>query len=213
MNFIKNKFKTIKLTLIWKFKWIGILFSPFEFPEVKFYMGKIAIGVPYFYPRKWVKFNKKDTHEATFKEIIKRKTYMELNPQSPKLSLDYDEIYNSFKGYTKAVNLTVGFSSCGLGYKTKWSETDYRYEYGPVFSFVFFGYQIAIMIGHKHPDHYWTAWLYYENHTDKKLSKIERIKQCIEGYPLVYTVFSNNTETTSDYYHKVLKPKYKKYIV
>lgn len=193
-------------------KYLKILFTPFALPKVKFYLGKTAIGVPYFCPRKWVKFNKKDIEEATFKEIIKRKTYMELNPEKPSLELDYYKIHNSFKNHTKAVDLTVGFSSCGLGYKTKWSDTDYRYEYAPVYSFVFFGFQIAITIGHKHPDHYWTAWLYYENHTDKKLNKIERIKRCIKEFPLKYTVYSGDSKESKNYYHDILRKKYIKYV-
>jgi hypothetical protein len=34
--------------------WLKVLNSPFKPFRIKFYIGKTAIGVPYFYPRKWV---------------------------------------------------------------------------------------------------------------------------------------------------------------
>lgn len=212
VNFFKNMFNYIKLRFEWKFKWIKILFTPFVLPQVKFYAGKTRVGVPYFYPRKWVKFTKKDMHKATMEELNKRRKHNEIFPENPKLSLDYEAIYNSFKNHTKPVDLKIGFSSCGLGYKLKWTDTDYRYEYGPVYSFVFFGYQIAIMIGHDRPDHYWCAWLYYENHTDKRLSKEERIKDCIKNFPLTYIVWNKAGERSVNYYYDVLKPEYRKFI-
>jgi len=148
-----------------------ILFSPFKRFTIKVYCGKTRIGVPYFYPRRWVK----------------------------------TETGN------RAVPLRVGFSYCGLGYKTKWSNTDYRYEYGPVFSFVFFGYQLAIMIGNKNPDEYWTAWLYYENWTDKKRSKRERILQCMTEFPKTCTIYyADGKKETINYYQFILKRKYLK---
>jgi len=212
MNPFKNMFKYIKLRFEWKFKWIKILFTPFVLPQVKFYAGKTRVGVPYFYPRKWVKLTHKDKHKAALKDLAKFKKYIEENPDSKVPVKTYEQLYDSFKNYTKPVDLKIGFSSCGLGYKTKWSNTDYRYEYGPVYSFVFFGYQIAIMIGHDHPDQYWCAWLYYEKHTDKRLSKEERIKDCIKNFPLIYTVWNKAGERSVNYYYEVLKPEYRKFI-
>jgi hypothetical protein len=37
------------------FEFLKILNSPFKIPRVKFYIGKVAIGTPYFHPRNWVK--------------------------------------------------------------------------------------------------------------------------------------------------------------
>jgi hypothetical protein len=48
-------------------RWIKALWSPFKPFKVKFYAGKLAIGTPYFYPRKWVKFTKKDALEKATK--------------------------------------------------------------------------------------------------------------------------------------------------
>jgi len=105
-----------------------------------------------------------------------------------------------------------GFSYCSLGWKTKWTDCDYRYEWGPVLSFVFFGYQIAVMVGFRDRnavDHYWEAWLFYENNTDKTKSKQERVEQCRDEFPMVWTKSSVNGKETIDYYDIVLKEKYK----
>jgi hypothetical protein len=111
-------------------------------------------------------------------------------------------------GWRIPVPLKVGFSYCGLGWKTKWTNTDFRYEWGPVLSFVFFGYQVALMIGHKHSSHYWEAWLYYEYATDKTKSKRERIKQCRKEFNQTWTVSSMGKEEVIDYYQRILKTKY-----
>ena len=31
-----------------KFEWMGVYFSPFKPPVPKFYVGKVAVGVPHF---------------------------------------------------------------------------------------------------------------------------------------------------------------------
>jgi hypothetical protein len=152
-------------------KWLKVLNSPFKPFRIRFYVGKTRIGVPYFYPRKWVKDKEKP-------------------------------------GWNKAVPLKVGFSYCGLGWKTKWTNTDFRYEWGPVLSFVFFGYQLALTVGHEHSSHYWEAWLYYEYATDKTKSKRERIEQCRKEFNQTWTVSSMGKEEVVDYYQCILKTKY-----
>jgi hypothetical protein len=195
---------------MYKLGFLKILFSPFKLFTVKVYFGKTRIGVPYFYPRKWVKATPKLAREATLKYIEKEEAYNRLNPNYARQIKPFDELYQEQMRYTYAVPLKVGFSYCDLGYKTKWTDTDYRYEYSPVFSFVFFGYQLAIMIGNKNPDSYWTAWLYYENNTDKSKSKEERLIQCIEKFPQTYTIYSKGKKETIDYYPKIIRKKYLK---
>lgn len=111
-------------------------------------------------------------------------------------------------GYLEFKPLKVGFSYCGLGWKTKWTNHDYRFEWSPVFTFVFFGYQIAMIITHKHRDHYWEAWLYYEYATDKTKSKLERIEQCKKELNQTWKVSSKGKEEVINYYELILKPKY-----
>lgn len=154
-----------------RFGYIKAFNSPFKRPKLKWYFGKIAIGTPYFYPRRWVD-----------------------NPDKP--------------GYRKAVPKKIGFDFVSLGWKTKWTDTDYRFEWSPLVSFVFFKWQIAVMIIPEEQNHYWEAWLYYNNNTDKEKSQRERIQQCKEGFPLNYTVSDGKTKTKVNYYNKILKEKY-----
>jgi len=183
--------------------------SPFKRPKLKWYCGKTAIGTPYFYPRKWVKGTPKLIHEAVLKHIQREENYNKLNPNYARKIKSYDELYEEKKNYLYAVPKKIGFDFVGLGYKTKWSETDYRFEWSPIFSFVFFGYQIAVTIVAPEADHYWEAWLYYELNTDKTKSKKERIEQCKKEFSLNCTVYSQGIETKVNYYDTVLKTKYK----
>lgn len=120
-------------------------------------------------------------------------------------------------GYLKFVPRKFGFDFVRLGYKTKWTDTDYRFEWAPLLSFVCFGYQLAIMVSTPHQDHYWEAWLYYENQTDPRLPKWQRIRQCRDKFPMTYKIYHKSKEDWKtekeevvDYYTKILKPKYLK---
>lgn len=189
--------------------WLRILNSPFKPFKVGFYAGKIAVGVPYFFPRKWVKGNNKLITAAVTSEIEAQKRWNELNPTYARKIKSFEELCDERKNYRFAVPLTVGFSYCGLGYKTKWTSTDYRHEWNPVFSFVFFGYQLAITIYSKEMSHYWEAWLYYYHDTDKTKSRRERIEQCRKEFPQTWTSHKHGEEPiTTDYYTKIIKPKY-----
>jgi len=177
---------------------LGILNSPFKRFKIGFYAGKIAIGVPYFYPRKWVKYNNEDIQKAI----------EEHKANKNKVQVSDGQLYEMYYNYNKAVPLTIGFSYCGLGWKTKWTDTDYRFEWNPVFSFVFFGYQIAITIYSPYHDHYWTSWLFYKNDTDKTKSKLERVAECREKFPQTWISSKDGVDETIDYYDRILKPKY-----
>jgi hypothetical protein len=116
-----------------------------------------------------------------------------------------------YYNYNKAVPIKVGFDWCSLGYKTKWSDTDFRFEWNPVFTFVFFGYQLALTVYSPYHDHYWTSWLYYEYATDKTKSKRERVEQCRKELNQTWTSHKHDEEpVTTDYYTKILKSKYLK---
>ena len=157
-----------------KFTYIKALWSPFKPFKLKWYVGKIAIGTPYFFPRKWVP-----------------------NPEKP--------------GSSKAVPKKIGFDFIGLGWKTKWEATDYRFEWSPVLSFVFFGYQIAVTVVAPYQDEYWESWLYYERNTDKTKSKQERTEQCIREFPQTYKQHSNEGTRIINYYDLILKDRYKQH--
>jgi hypothetical protein len=182
-------------------KWVKALFSPFKPFKVSFYAGKTQVGIPYFYPRKWVKFTREDALEkATKVSQMSGSIYFGKDPNT---------MVDEFMRYTKAVPLTVGFSYCSLGWKTKYD--DFRHEWNPIFSFVFFGYQIALTVYSPYHSHYWESWLYYEYRTDKTKSKRERIEQCRKEASQTWTSHRHDEEpVTTDYYTKILKPKYLK---
>ena len=187
--------------LIRRFEWLKVLNSPFKPFKVKFYIGKLAIGTPYFFPRKWVRYTDQDAIKAA----------VEHKANKNKVQVTDKQLFEMYKNYSKAVPIKVGFDWCSLGYKTKWTNTDFRYEWGPVFTFVFFGYQIAMMVGQKDVSHYWEAWLYYEYATDKTKSKRERVEQCRKELNQTWTSHKHDEEpVTTDYYTKILKPKYLK---
>jgi hypothetical protein len=194
-----------------RFRWIKVLWSPFKPFKVSFYAGKIQVGVPYFYPRKFVKATPELAYKAASDEIEKQEKWNKLNPEHAREVKLIGELFQEKLNYRFAVPLKVGFSYCSLGWKTKWSDTDFRHEWNPVFSFVFFGYQIALTIYSPHRSHYWEAWLYYEYATDKTKSKRERIEQCRKECNQTWTVYTRGDEEGMiDYYEFILKPKYLK---
>lgn len=111
-------------------------------------------------------------------------------------------VYNKEKKVCNFVDKKVGFDFVGLGWKTKWHERDYRFEWNPVWSFVFFGYQIALTFRPEHPNHYWECWLYYELSTDKTKSKEERIEQARTEFGCTWTTGEGEE---INYWDKVLK--------
>ena len=199
---------SLKYTLE-RFRWVKALFSPFKPFKVGLYMGKTQLGVPYFFPRKWVKATNRRATEAALEEIERQTKWNENNPQYTRKIKSFEEIFQEKMKCSFAVPLTVGFSYCSLGWKTKYD--DFRHEWNPILSFVFFGYQIALTFYSPYHSHYWEPWLYYEYRTDKTKSKRERIEQCIKEAPETWTSSKHNEEpVTTDYYTKILKQKYLK---
>lgn len=155
-------FKNIK-------EFISYFNTPFLRPKLKFYVGRVAIGTPYFLPRKSIK-----------------------DPTNPKR--------------LKFVPKKIGFDICRLGWKTKWSQ--FRFEWAPVISFVFFKWQIAITIVAPEQDHYWESWLYYQYETDETKSKLERAIECQKEYSQNWSQTINGVEKNINYYDMILKKKY-----
>lgn len=156
-------------------RWLKVYFSPFKTIKPTLYFGKIARGVPYFLPRKWVK-----------------------NKERP--------------GYLYAIPKRFGFDFVALGWKTKWSDKDVRHEWSPVWSFVFFKWQIAILFVPKNDCHFWECWIYYEYYTDKTKSVEERLIQAKKENPCIWTSWDkvNNKEIKTCYWDLILKDKYNK---
>lgn len=183
-----------------RFRWIKALFSPFTPFKVKWYIGKTQVGVPYFYPRKFVKYNEQDIQTAIEKHKANKNLVLVTDKQ----------LYDMYKNYTKSVPLKVGFNMCGLGWKTKWDEYDFRHEWNPVISFVFFGYQIAVTFYHPHHSHYWESWLCYEYRSDKNKPNRKRIGYCRRKCPQKWSSGKGDNKVITDYWDLILKPKYQK---
>jgi hypothetical protein len=210
MSYIKSIKRKVAYTLN-ELRWVKALFSPFKPFKVRFYAGKTRIGVPYFLPRKFVKATPKLATEAALKHIKYAKDWNERNPDSTfkHTVKPFGEVYDEKMRCMFPVPIKVGFSSCGLGWKTKWSEYDIRHEWNPVLSFVFFGYQIALTVYNEHGSHYWESWIAYEYLSDKTKTKMERIEFCREKCPQTWTRHEKDgTKTTTDYYDLILKKKY-----
>jgi hypothetical protein len=195
-----------------KFTFLKTYFSPFKPLKLKFYIGKTDIGTPYFLPRVWKKATSVQATEAALKEIEKIKQYNERNsyvdgfePRKIKPFKDYydEKIKCEFSSPKK-----IGFDFVGLGWKTKWTDTDFRFEWSPIWSFVFFGYQIAIIFEASEQDRYWESWLYYELATDKTKTRKERVEDMRKNLSQTWVTKVNDKATTIDYYTIILKNKY-----
>ena len=193
-----------------QFRWIKALFSPFTPFKIKWYVGKTQVGVPFFYPRKWVKGTPRLITEAVLKHIESEKRFNKANPDHAREIKSFEELYNDRKTYNFPVPLKVGFSSCGLGWKTKWDQYDFRHEWNPVISFVFFGYQIAMTVYHEHHSHYWESWLCYEYRSDKNKSKRKRVNFCRRKCPQKWSTGHGENKIVTDYWDLILKPKYQR---
>jgi hypothetical protein len=193
-----------------QFRWIKALFSPFTPFKIKWYVGKTQIGTPYFLPRKWVKATPELAYKAAEKEIKRQENWNKSNPEHAREIKLIGELYQEYMTRQHAVPLKVGFSSCGLGWKTKWHEYDFRHEWNPVISFVFFGYQIAMTVYHEHHSHYWESWLCYEFRSDKNKSKRKRINFCRRKSPQKWSTGHGENKVVTDYWDLILKPEYRR---
>ena len=180
--------------------------SPFKRLTLKWYVGKTAVGMPYFFPRKLVPLSETEVDEWADKEVVQ----LIANGQS----YDYTTILQNARRQRKFVNRRFGFDYIGLGYKTKWSNTDYRFEWSPRLSFVCFGYQIVFTVVPKLPknisiDYYWESWLYYNYNTDATKTPKERIAETREERPGIVTSYQKGKDpVTLCIWDSILKSRY-----
>ena len=203
------KYKYSKLYWFLKdFEWMKVYFSPFKPIIPRFYLGRTKIGTPVFYPRKWVKATPERAHKAVLDYIAREESYNKMNPDYARKIRPYDEVFKEKMRYDYAVDKKVGFDFVGLRWKTKWTDTDYIFEYQPVWSLVFFGYQIALVFNAPEPYHYWTCWLYYNRNTDKNKTTKERLVQAKEGFPCKWRNYSNGEAKLICYWDIIIKKRY-----
>jgi len=111
--------------------------------------------------------------------------------------------------YTFKAKVWFGIDFVGLGWKTKWSDIDYRYEYAPLFSLVLFKKQFCIFLHTDEPDSYWTALLYYKYHTLQNHRWKDRVDKLKHDFPLSYiSHHSDGRVTKSNHYDVILKEAY-----
>lgn len=184
-----------------------VLFSPFKPFKLKFYFGRITIGTPYFLPRKLVNVSKEEAMNEAFERYGKLKSVGNY--------VTYDQVYKEALRNKKFVPKKFGFDFVRLGWKSKWSDTDYRFEWQPLISFVFYKWQFVIFISAPNPEHYWPCWLYYERNTNKSKSIVKRIEQARREFPCTCTVYHKNPKTGEnlsqedvDYWDLILKKKW-----
>ena len=184
-----------------RFIFLKALNSPFKPFKLKWYFGKVAIGTPYFLPRKWVNLTEKEIEEKAIKQ------YSKIN-EDLKTKVTLEHYKQQYKRSQKAIPKLFGFDFVELGWKTKWTNTDYRFEWSPLVSFVFFKWQIAIIFKAPEESHYWESWLYYEYNTYKSKSQKERIEQCQKEFKQNWISWKNGVETKTNYYQFIIKEKY-----
>lgn len=109
--------------------------------------------------------------------------------------------------YKKYVPKKIGFDIVTLGWKTKFGQ--FRFEWSPLISFVFFKWQFVVTVVAIEQHHYWESWLHYQYETDKTKSKKERAHQCQKEYTQIWTTTKNGVETVVDYYDLILKKKFR----
>ena len=191
------------------FDWMRVYNSPFKPIIPKLYIGKVAIGTPYFFPRVWVKATPKLAHEATKKHIEREESYNKLNPKYARKIKPYNEIFEDKMNGSYPVPKKIGFNFVSLGWKTKYDS--YRHEWNPMWSFVFFKWQIALIFTPEHDMHYWECWLYYTRETNKTKSTKERIKEAKEEYCCVWSSTKDGVDIKTNYWDLILKDKYYDY--
>ena len=200
------KYKYSKLYWFLKeLSWFKVYFSPFKPIIPRFYLGRTKISTPVFYPRKWVKATPERAHKAVLDYVTREESYNKMNPDYVRKIRPYDEVFKEKMRYDYTVSKKVGFDFVGLRWKTKYDSI--RFEYNPVWSFVAFGYQIALIFVPENCHHYWECWLYYSRHTKGAIKA--RLEQAEKEFPCKWTSHSNEGKTTTNYWNIIIKDKWK----
>ena len=92
-----------------KFTFLKALNSPFKPFKLKWYCGKVAIGIPYFFPRKWVKSTPERAKKAALDEIEKIKHYNKINAHNEgfvsRKIRPFEDYYKEYLKYTFPVQI------------------------------------------------------------------------------------------------------------
>jgi hypothetical protein len=191
-----------------RFEFLRVYDSPFKRPKLHFYQGPVALGTPYFLPRRTVRATPKRASAAALEEMKRNEEFNSRNPQYTRTIRPYPIIFKEKMRCMFFEPKRIGFDFVSLGWKTKWTDQDYRFEWAPRWSFVFFGKQIAITFVAPEQHHYWECWLYY-NYQTNRLDPISiRLEQCRKEFPCIWTSHREGKEETVCYWDLILKPEY-----
>lgn len=105
----------------------------------------------------------------------------------------------------------LGFDYNHLGWKTKFSDYDVRFEWSPSYSFIILGYQLNVSFLpniDSNIDPYWEAWIIYNYKTNKKYTKKERLKHVFENYNCTWSWSKNGEKYKEDHYLNILSNKW-----
>lgn len=103
----------------------------------------------------------------------------------------------------------LGFSGCGLGYKTKWSSTDYRHEWNPSYGFIVWNFQVAITFSLDCRS--WESWLLYRHFRRGGLSNLDALVKVREINPNVWVSYKDGAQEKTDWFLKSLKSRFRDY--
>ena len=190
---------------MYKLKWLGILNSPFIPPRISFYFGKIAIGTPYFLPRRWRNLTYNEARESVIKDVLKR---VEIAKKGEKdytvpIRREIRALVEQKQKSQIAYPTKWQIKLVGLGYKYKYDSI--RHEWNPMLSIVGFNRQFCMTFGLRDPTAnmcYWEAYLTYKNETDKNLAVKDRVAQLRDRYSASW---GSNNKGYTDYYKQILK--------
>lgn len=155
----------------------GVMLSP----KKKYYLGSIIHHTPYFLPFRFCKSILKirklilRPEEEILKilsnnQYAKRKDYVYTN--LPTVRRSWNKIVKLFNAhYYIEWGYPISIGSIPLGYKTKWSDNDYRFEWCPMFYIYFFYWQFTIhwisplyMKEDMFNDHYFEKFLFLKHY-------------------------------------------------
>lgn len=180
--------------------------SPFKRLKLEWYFGKVSKGLPYFLPRVWKKATGAIAMEEAIKEVRRVKKHNNKEGTYKHKVRTLRDLYDENLSRSFAQPKKIGFDFVGLGWKTKYDS--YRFQYSPLWSFVFFGYQITLTFKAENEDAYWESFLAFTYETDEKLSWKERIEDCRERFSQTWTRYDGDKKETVDYWKLILKKCY-----
>ena len=107
-----------------------------------------------------------------------------------------------------------GYGKNGLGYKTKWYNTDFRFEYSPSFSIVFLKKQLFVCLITQNNEilHvFWETFLLYKYYKRKYPKKKAFLKTIKDNSNIYHIYHKGGTKEKVCYYPTILKKKWLKF--